>query len=44
VKFIVVGDIAIKSMMSGYLICLYTNLIGDIYNNELFLKRIPTTR
>jgi len=41
--FIVASNIAIKSMMGGYLICLYTNLIGDIYNNELFLKKTPTS-
>ncbi|WAW14056.1 TfoX/Sxy family protein [Peptostreptococcus equinus] len=37
------GDIAIRSMMGGYLVYLNGKLIGDICNNELFLKRTPTT-
>ena len=41
--FSTVGDIAIKSMMGGYLVYLNGRLIGDICDNELFLKRTPTT-
>ena len=37
------GDIAIKAMMSGYLVYFNGKLIGDICNNELFLKRTPTS-
>ena len=37
------GDIVIKSMMGGYLVYLNGKLIGDICNNELFLKITPTT-
>ncbi len=37
------GDIAIKSMMGGYLVYFNDKLIGDICNNELFLKRTPTS-
>ena len=37
------GDIVIKSMMGGYLIYFNCKLIGDICNNELFLKRTPTS-
>ena len=37
------GDIVIKSMMSGYLVYFNGKLIGDICNNELFLKRTPTS-
>lgn len=37
------GDIVIKSMMGGYLIYFNAKLIGDICNNELFLKRTPTS-
>ena len=37
------GDIVIKSMMGGYLIYFNGKLIGDICNNELFLKRTPTS-
>ncbi len=36
------GDIVIKSMMGGYLVYYNGKLIGDICNNELFLKRTPT--
>lgn len=39
----VAGDIAIKSMMGGYLIYFNGKLIGDICNNELFLKITPTS-
>lgn len=41
--FSVAGDIAIKSMMGGYLVYFNGKLIGDICNNELFLKRTPTS-
>ncbi len=37
------GNIAIKSMMGGYLVYLNGKLIGDICDNELFLKRTPTS-
>lgn len=37
------GDIVIRSMMGGYLIYLNGKLIGDICDNELFLKRTPTS-
>ena len=36
-------DIVIKSMMGGYLVYFNGKLIGDICNNELFLKRTPTS-
>lgn len=38
-----VGDVVIKSMMGGYLVYFNGKLIGDICNNELFLKRTPTS-
>lgn len=41
--FSVAGDIVIKSMMGGYLVYLNGKLIGDIGDNELFLKRTPTS-
>ena len=41
--FSVAGDIVIKSMMGGYLVYLNGKLIGDICDNELFLKRTPTS-
>lgn len=41
--FSVAGDIAIKPMMGGYLVYLNGKLIGDICDNELFLKRTPTS-
>ena len=41
--FSTVGDIVIKSMMGGYLVYLNGKLIGDICDNELFLKRTPTS-
>ncbi len=41
--FSVGGDIVIKSMMGGYLVYLNGKLIGDICDNELFLKRTPTS-
>ncbi len=37
------GDIVIKAMMGGYLVYLNGKLIGDICDNELFLKRTPTS-
>ena len=37
------GVIAIKPMMGGYLVYLNGKLIGDICDNELFLKRTPTS-
>ena len=37
------GEIVIKSMMGGYLVYFNGKLIGDICNNELFLKRTPTS-
>ena len=37
------GDIVIKSMMGGYLVYFNGKLIGDICNNELFLKRTPSS-
>lgn len=37
------GLFAIKSMMGGYLIYLNGKLIGDICDDELFLKRTPTS-
>ena len=37
------GDIFIRSMMGGYLVYLNGKLIGDICDNELFLKRTPTS-
>lgn len=41
--FSVAGDITIRSMMGGYLVYLDGKLIGDIGDNELFLKRTPTS-
>ena len=41
--FSTAGDIVIKSMMGGYLVYLNGKLIGDICDNELFLKRTPTS-
>ena len=37
------GDIAIRSMMGGYLVYFNGKLIGDICDSELFLKRTPTS-
>lgn len=39
----VAGDIIIRSMMGGYLVYLNGKLIGDVCDNELFLKRTPTS-
>ena len=37
------GDIVIKSMMGGYLVYFNGKLIGDIGDNELYLKRTVTS-
>ena len=42
-RFSTAGDIVIKAMMGGYLVYLNGKLIGDICDNELFLKRTPTS-
>ena len=42
-SFSAAGDIVIKSMMGGYLVYLNGKLIGNICDNELFLKRTPTS-
>ena len=42
-KFSTVGAIVIKAMMGGYLVYFNGKLIGDICDNELFLKRTPTS-
>ena len=42
-SFSVAGGIVIKSMMGGYLVYLNGKLIGDICDNELFMKRTPTS-
>ena len=42
-RFSEFGNIVIKSMMGGYLVYFNGKLIGDICNNELFLKRTPTS-
>ena len=41
--FSAVGDIVIRSMMGGYLVYFNGKLIGDIGDEELFLKRTPTS-
>ena len=41
--FSVAGDIVIKPMMGGCLVYFNGKLIGDICDNELFMKRTPTT-
>ena len=41
--FSAAGDIVIKSMMGGYLVYLNGKLIGDMCDNELFMKRTPTS-
>ncbi len=41
--FSAAGDIAIRSMMGGYLLYLDGKLIGDICGNQVFLKRTPTS-
>ncbi len=42
-RFSSFGDIVIRSMMGGYLVHFNGKLIGDICDNELFLKRTPTS-
>ena len=42
-RFSTVGNVVIKAMMGGYLLYLNGKLIGDICDNELFLKRTPTS-
>jgi len=42
-SFSAVGNIVIKAMMGGYLVYLNGKLIGDIGDEELFLKRTPTS-
>lgn len=42
-RFSTAGNIVIKAMMGGYLVYLDGKLIGDICDNELFLKRTPTS-
>ena len=37
------GEIVIRSMMGGYLIYFNGKLVGDICDNEVFLKRTPTS-
>jgi TfoX/Sxy family transcriptional regulator of competence genes len=37
------GDIVIRSMMGGYLVYFNGKLVGDICDNEVFLKRTPTS-
>ena len=41
--FSTAGDIVIKPMMGGYLVYFNGKLIGDIGDEELFLKRTPTS-
>ena len=41
--FSAAGELVIKPMMGGYLVYLNGKLIGDICDNELFLKRTPTS-
>ena len=41
--FSAAGDIVIKPMMGGYLVYFNGKLIGDICDNELFVKRTPTS-
>ena len=42
-SFSAAGDIVIRSMMGGYLVYFNGKLMGDICDNELFLKRTPTS-
>ncbi len=42
-SFSAVGDIVIRAMMGGYLLYFNGKLIGDICNNEVFLKRTATS-
>ena len=41
--FSTAGDIVVKSMMGGYHVYFNGKLIGDICDNELFLKRTQTS-
>ena len=41
--FSAVDDSVIKPMMGGYLVYFKGKLIGDICDNEVFLKRTPTS-
>lgn len=41
--FSLAGDIVIRSMMGGYLVYFNGKLVGDICDNEVFLKRTPTS-
>ncbi len=41
--FSAAGAVVIRPMMGGYLVYLNGKLIGDICDNELFLKRTPTS-
>ena len=41
--FSAAGDMVIKPMMGGFLVYFNGKLIGDICDNELFLKRTPTS-
>ena len=41
--FSAAGDTVIKPMMGGFLVYLNGKLIGDICDNELFLKRTPAS-
>ena len=42
-SFSKVGDIVIRPMMGGYLVYFNGKLIGDICDNEVFLKRTPAS-
>ena len=42
-RFSAAGDIVLRAMMGGYLVYFNGKLIGDICDNELFLKRTPTS-
>lgn len=42
-SFSLAGDIVIRSMMGGYLVHFNGKLVGDICDNEVFLKRTPTS-
>lgn len=42
-SFSLAGDIVIRSMMGGYLVYFNGKLVGDICDNEVFLKRTPTS-
>ena len=42
-RFSAAGDVVIRSMMGGYLVCYNGKLIGDIGDRVLYLKRTPTS-